>query len=513
MKHVIQLDSGPIVSTDDGIYRGIPYAAPPLENLRWSPPRPATLWTEPRRCDTFGPACSQLNSDEAMSEDCLYLNVWTPTQKADPKLPVMVWIHGGAFVSGSGSDEIYDGRALSKYGVVVVTLNYRLGALGFLAHPSLSAESLENISGNYGLLDQVAALQWVQRNIAKFGGDPANVTIFGQSAGAASVSLLLVSPRAKGLFHAAIAQSPAMMGLLRPLRGEQLGVVPAETVGIRVVQELGIDQDTDVLSALRKEPWKNIEAAIANLQAELGTEVLKGVCTPTVDGHIIPDHPVILFGKGHRHQVPLIVGVTANESSMFLPSIVSSDAGPAEYRQYLQAAFGKDAERLLERLPVKSTSELWSRMDQVITAKWFGAWADYMACTAESPEQTWFYRFTRQPPRWAAKVLAEDSQQPDIPYKKLGACHSAELFYVFGFTTLFLGFFFGDWATSEQMMSYWTNFARTGNPNGSGLPKWPTYGSPEHPNYLEIGRHTKAGTDLDVELYKMITKTWLKSVY
>jgi len=511
--HLIQLDSGPIFRNDDGIYRSIPYAAPPVKDLRWKPPQTVTPWVKPRRCDTFGPICPQANYQGEMSEDCLFLNVWTPDQGVDAKLPVMVWIHGGAFVSGCGSDEIYDGAALASQGVVVVTLNYRLGSLGFLAHPLLSAESSENISGNYGLLDQVAALQWVQRNIERFGGDPGKVTVFGQSAGAECISLLLVSPLARDLFHGAIVQSPVMIGSIRPLREERYGVMPAEGVGQRIAQELKIHRDSDVLSALRQISWKKIDEAIAKLQMELGTEILRSVCTPTVDGFVIPDHPVILFGEGRRHQVPLIVGVTANESTMFLPYIVSPEIGLAEYGQYLQTTFGGDVEKIGELLSVKSKADVWRRMDELISAKWFGAWANFMAGSAPGSHQTWFYRFTRQPPRLAARVLAEDSVQRGIPYKKIGACHSADLFYVFGFTKVLLGFFFRDWAISKQMMSYWTNFAKCGNPNGDGLPEWPCYDTADQRRYLEIDRNIRAIPHLDVELYQIIAKAWLQSAY
>jgi para-nitrobenzyl esterase len=267
------------------------------------------------------------------------------------------------------------------------------------------------------------------------------------------------------------------------------------------------------LSTLRQMPWRKIEEVISRLQMELGTEILKNVCTPTVDGHIIPDHPVVLFRRGHRHQVPLIVGVTANESTMFLSDLVSSQASSEEYQQYLRAAFGSNAEKIWELLPAKSPEEIWHRLDQLVSVKWFGTWAHFMAGTAQSPQQTWFYRFTRQPPRWATKVLAEDSQQSQIPYEKLGACHSAELFYVFGFTTMLLGFFFRDWSLSEQIMSYWTNFAKRGNPNGADLPEWPSYGAREQHCYLEIGRDTKARFDVEVDLHQAITETWLESAY
>jgi para-nitrobenzyl esterase len=448
-----------------------------------------------------------------MDEDCLYLNIWTPHPGHGPKLPVMVWIHGGAFVTGSGSDEIYDGAALARLGVVVVTFNYRLGALGFLAHPLLAAESPHQISGNYGLMDQMAALKWVQRHIDKFGGDPQKVTIFGQSAGAASVSLLLVNPLAPGLFQAAIAQSPVLVGSLRPMRQEQMGVVPAETVGTRIVQELGLDRDADVLGALRQIPWEKIDAAVIKLQAELGTEILQGVCPPTVDGHLLPGHPVTLFRQGRRHQVPLLTGVTANESSTFLPSMFSSQPTPEEFHQYLQTTFGPDAEKIRELLPVKAAGEVWLRLDQLFTAKWFGAWANFMAGTAQNPEQTWFYRFTRKIPQWATAVLAEDEVQRRIPYERLGACHSADLFYVFGFTKLLLGFFCKDWALTKQIMTYWTNFAKFGNPNGGDLPEWPSYGAAAPHRYLEISGNIKARSDLEAELYAIITRTWLASAY
>lgn len=232
-----------------------------------------------------------------------------------------------------------------------------------------------------------------------------------------------------------------------------------------------------------------------------------------VDGYIIPDHPVILFGRGRRHQVPLITGVNANESTMFLPYMISSQAGIEDYQQYLQTTFGTDAEKIWELLPVKSRAEVLHRLDQLFSAKWFGAWANFMASTAQNPQQTWVYRFTRQIPKWATEVLAEDAVQRQIPYENLGACHSAELFYVFGFTKLLLGFFFKDWALSEQIMTYWTNFAKSGNLNGGDLPEWPSYGAPAPRRYLEIGRDMKVRSDLEVELYQIITKTWLESAY
>ncbi|MFA5110753.1 MAG: carboxylesterase family protein [Desulfobaccales bacterium] len=510
---VIRLDSGPVVQRRDGVYRGIPFAAPPVGARRWKPPQPVAPWTEPRRCEAFGPVCPQPNYSGPMSEDCLFLNVWTPAKSDGDRLPVMVWFHGGAFISGSGSDELYDGAALAGRGVVVVTCNYRLGVLGFLAHPRLSAESPDRVSGNYGLLDQVAALDWVRRNIAKFGGDPGNVTIFGQSAGAASVCLLMVNPLAKGLFHAAIAQSPAMVGMLRPLRQEQLGVAPAETVGLRIAQELGLDRAPDILSNLRQVPWDRLNAAAARLETTLGVEVLKLVFGPTVDGRVIPNHPVRLFGQGRRHPAPLITGVTADESTIFLPLIMPLFTGPADYQRYLQATFGEQAAEVDRLLPVRSTADLWPRLNQLISAKWFGAWANYLAATAPDTRQTWFYRFSRRAPKWATQVLAADSGQTELSVHKLGVAHGAELFSVFGFTKILLGFGWDDWRYSDRIMTYWTNFAKTHRPEGAALPDWQPYGTFRQRAYLEFGQEIRPQTGLDVRLYRLIADTWLRSAY
>jgi para-nitrobenzyl esterase len=511
---VIQLDSGPILGRADGVYRGIPYAAPPTSRSRWRPPQPVTPWSAPRRCDSFGPVCPQPGYSGAMSEDCLFLNVWTPAKSAGERLPVMFWIHGGAFTFGSGSDELYDGAALAAKGVVVVTFNYRLGVLGFLAHPSLSDESPQQVSGNYGLLDQVAALKWVQRNIAQFGGDRHRVTIFGQSAGATSVSLLLVSPLAQGLFRGAIAESPVVVGCLRPLRREELGVTPAEMVGVRLAEGLGVAPAKEVASALRQVPWDRLSAVAAKLEKSVGVEILHLACCPTVDGWMIPDHPVRLFGQGRRQPVPLLTGVTTNESTIFLPWLMPQLSSPEAYRQHLDAAFGKNAASVFQLLPVTSPQDLWPCLDQLITAKWFGAWANYMAETAPKVQQpAWFYRFTRRAPKWATDALAEDSTSERLSYDRLGVVHGAEIFSVFGFTKILLGFGFDDRCFSDKIMTYWTNFAKTGTPQGAGLPTWRPYGTLKQRDYLEFGKEIAAQSGLQVELYNLIAQTWLVSAY
>ena len=510
----ISLDSGPILRDEAGVYKGIPYAASPVGKRRWKAPQPVSPWPVPRRFDEFGPVCPQQGYGGLMDEDCLYLNIWTPPEALAEKLPVMVWIHGGAFISGSGSDEMYDGEALSRHGVVVVTFNYRLGPLGFLAHPRLSAESDRGVSGNYGLLDQIAALQWVQRNIARFGGDPRRVTIFGESAGAASVSLLLITPLAKGLFSAAIAESPVAVGSLRPLRYEEFGVIPAETIGKKVAAALELENVENPPAAMRKLPWEALDKAASELSEEAGLDVARMVCGPTVDGYVIPDHPVRMFREGKQHPVPLMAGVTANESTTFLPLLISPETGPDDYRAYVRSRFPRDAERVLALLPLEGKNGLWHSMDRLVSARWFGAWADFMVrSAAQKHTPAWFYRFTRKPPPWAADLLLEDSNGMDVTTDMLGVPHGSDLFYVFGFLETLLGFEREDHEFSKQVMTYWTNFAKTGNPEGKGLPRWPAVNPASPGEYLELGAEVAPRPSPDPGLYDLVRKTWLDTAY
>ncbi|MBF0474495.1 MAG: carboxylesterase family protein [Deltaproteobacteria bacterium] len=510
---VIKIDNGPIARQANGIYKGLPYAAPPVGELRWKPPQPVKEWTEVRKFKQFGPVCPQPDHDGQMSEDCLYLNIWTPAKSTTEKLPVMVWIHGGAFVAGSGSDEIYDGEALAKKGVVVVTINYRLGVLGFLAHPLLSQESPDKISGNYGILDQVAALKWVQRNIEQFGGDPGKVTIFGESAGGTSVVLLLVNPEAKGLFRSAIAQSPAIVGMLRPLRQGQLNVTPAETVGNKLSEQLEANESENILTSLRQTPWDEIADAAKDLEEKYGVEIARVVFGPTLDEKIIPDHPVKLLDAGKYHQVPLVVGICKNESTIFLPSFGPSPT-PEDYQKYLKASFGEKADEVQKLLPVVNKAEVWGRLDRLMSAKWFGAAVNYLARTRSGDNAPhWLYYFSHQAPPEATMILAADTTREAVPIEKLGTVHGSELFYVFGFTESFLDFEQSDLDLSDKMMTYWANFARTGNPNGENLPFWPVYPSAKAGAYLEFGQSIAAKSGLEPSLYPLIEGTWFKLAY
>ena len=343
------------------------------------------------------------------------------------------------------------------------------------------------------------------------------MTIVGESAGAESVSLLLVSPPAGGLFHSAIAQSPVGPGSLRPLRaGEFHVVVPAESVGMRLAEKLGVANGPNVLDDLRNASWESIEKAASDLSAELGLEILNLVCSPTVDGYVIPDHPVLMFREGRQHRVPLMTGTNANESTIFLPLFAPSETGFPEYRKYVQKAFPEDADtvqRLVSlggagAIPVKEC------LDRLISAKWFGAWADFMAgSTAKQGVPTWLYRFSKKPPPWAAEVLLADSSDSNIPGEELGVPHGSELFYVFGFIKELLGFDDEDRQFSDQIISYWTNFAKTGNPNGEGMVEWPPYGSSSRRGCLSLDNEMRAVSEPDLELYGLIEKTWLKFVY
>lgn len=315
----VHVSTGPVSGEErDGVHRfqGIPFAAPPVGELRWKPPQPPQPWTEPRACVKFGPACPQQSRDlygpvGETNEDCLYLNVWTPVPKtgADTgRRPVMFWIHGGGFLFGSGGKAVYDGAELARRGgVVVVTCNYRLGPLGFLAHPALTAESPHRASGNYGLMDQIAALQWVQRNIEAFGGDPGCVTLFGQSAGGVSVCALMASPLAKGLFHRAIVHSGSAPGNLHDRAA-------MESLGMEFAKRLG----TDDLKAMRAKSADELLEAAKKNTGRVGEGTLDNLC---IDGYVLPESLYKVFAAGRQHNVPLIAGTTKDEDRLFLAGV------------------------------------------------------------------------------------------------------------------------------------------------------------------------------------------------
>lgn len=485
---LVQLDSGPVTGLleeadgiDVWIFKGIPFAAAPVGELRWRSPQPVAPWTEPRACTEFGGACPQVGGEGmfdlaalavgTMSEDCLYLNVWSPAESADDKLPVMVWIHGGSFESGSGSMAIYDGRRLAAQGVVVVTINYRLGPLGFLAHPALSAESGDGASGNYGLLDQLAALRWVRANIAGFGGDPGNVTVFGESAGAMSILNLLVSPLAAGLFDKAIAQSAI---LLDHGFGVSTAVTlqVAEAAGEDYATYLGVDPSGDVLAQLRAKTADELAQAAGRYAKGLGL-IEKGVTwTPVADGVLLPDLPGKLWAAGRCHSVPLLIGSNADEGNLFVAGMV---VAPEDYEAVMGKIFGPYAAEALALYPNTGTQGLDSGLSRMLTEVGFASTARFAARSMDAftGSPAYLYQFTRVP----------------LVMSTLGAIHSIEIPYVMGNLGLFtsLGLISpADYRLSETIMGYWTRFAATGDPNGGDAPEWPRYEASTD-RHLELG--------------------------
>jgi len=490
---VIRLDSGPITGKFEGDIRtflGIPFAAPPVGNLRWMPPQEIASWKKTRKCVKFGPACPQpqQKKDGNYSEDCLYLNVWTPAKSADEKLPVMVWIHGGGFNFGSASQSEYYGKNLAEKGVVVVTLNYRLGPLGFLVHPQLSKESPDGVSGNYALLDQIAALKWVRKNIAAFGGDPSRVTLFGQSAGSRSVSLQIISPLSAGLFNRAIAQSGG------PIIGSEYlspmfdgDVENVSRMGETLASRLGCDKASDVLAAMRAKPAKDIIAA-ANCNTSIFDEYL--FFAPVFDGHVLPKDPYAAYSGGLHHNVPLITGSTLNEGNLYLMN--EKELSVKKYMSFLKTRFSDRYAKAFNMFPAQKASDVAAAIDRFITVAVNAQPARLIAgCMKNTGSNAYLYHFTRLP----GTALAQ----------KIKVHHGADLAYVFGNQDKSEGYVEADFELAKIMMAYWVNFAKTGDPNGPGLPEWPAYNSDSDIN-MQFGDTVKTQKNLYKQECDFITK-------
>lgn len=465
----VQLDSGSIRGKVEGgvsVFLGIPYAAPPVGKRRWKPPQAVAAWKKVKNSTDFGPSCPQpeqhvFGNTGKCSEDCLYLNVWSPAKKPDERLPVMVWIHGGGFNAGSASQPEYDGSNLAAKGVIVVTINYRLGPLGFLVHPLLTEESSRDTSGNYGLLDQIAALQWVQKNIAAFGGNPDLVTIFGQSAGSRSVALLMISPLSAGLFQRAIAQSGGpIIGSEYLSPGYNGDMANVSKMGEKLAAKLGCDKAKNVLAAMRARPAQEIVAAAGHKINLFDDEAL--IFAPVFDGWVLPENPLTAYESGRQHDVPMIVGSTANEGTLYLAD--EKDLTVEKYKSFLKARFAGQTAEALAMFPADHDRDVARAIDEVITVAANAYPARLMAqCMERRISRSYLYRFTRRPDT----VLA----------RRLGAHHGVDLAYVFGNMDELDGYDETDRELSEKMMAYWVNFARTGNPNGRGLFYWPGYKS------------------------------------
>jgi para-nitrobenzyl esterase len=463
---VVTVESGKLQGvTEPGpsplrIFRGIPFAAPPVGDLRWREPQPVHPWPSIRNASEFGPRCMQqpLFSDmmfrsPAPSEDCLYLNVWTPAKLDGPqrrKLPVLVYIYGGGFMAGDASEKRYDGASLARRGIVVVTVNYRLGVFGFFSHPELTASSPHHASGNYGLLDQVAALKWVKRNISAFGGDPGRITIGGESAGSMSVSALMASPLSRREIAGAIGESGAMMENLTPHPLDE-----AEQKGAAFAQALG----TPTLAQLRALPADKLLAAQGSAKDMLFDAV--------IDGYFLTEPPAVTFGHGKAAHVPLLVGTNSQEGAA---QAILGDAPPtvANYRAGLARMFGDKADALFALYPAKTDADVMSAATALASDDFLAAstwkWFDLQRRTGAP---TYFYYFTRVRPRW----VGDTSGNPQ-PW---GAVHSAEIEYALGNLEANPRYVWtaDDRKVSATMSAYFANFIKTGDPNAMGLPAWP----------------------------------------
>lgn len=470
MEHRVQIDSGylegvPGVHNNVTVFKGIPYAAPPVGALRWRPPQPPAAWEGVRPADRFGPICPQFIpepgsfyheefyvEEQEQSEDCLYLNVWSAAASSDERRPVMVWFHGGGLVEGSGSLPSFDGESLALCGVVVVTVNYRLSVLGFLAHPELTAESEHGSSGNYGLLDQTEALRWVQRNIAAFGGDPGNVTIFGQSAGCFSVYSKLASPLAKGLFHKAICQS-IFLGPISTL-------AEVEAKGAQFAQQRGA-------------------ASIAELRAQSAEQLMSdpelyqnalGLLPVALDGWVHEEDPLTMLLEGRHHPVPLLMGATANE----MTTLVTGGCTLESFQSMAHRQFGEEAEVFLSLYPAVNDEEATEAYRNYMSDRFMASklvWAE--AQRRSGDVNCYLYYFTRKPPG-----------RNEAYY---GAFHSADLYYVFHtLHSTDRPWEREDCRLAEAMTTYWTRFAAEGAPAAEGWPHWSAFNAADV-RVMELG--------------------------
>lgn len=439
-------------TTENGlsVYKGIPFAAPPVGDLRWKAPQSTKNWDGVKQTTKFAPAPMQGgNPPSGKSEDCLYLNIWSPAKSSKDRLPVLVWIYGGGFSFGSTSEPGYNGEKLAKKGVILVSIAYRVGQLGFLAHPELSAENPNKVSGNYGLMDMIAGLQWIQKNIAAFGGDPGKVTVFGESAGAIAVSQLCASPLAKGLFHGAISQSGGSFGPARSVTypGENMKTLKqAEADGVEFVKKAGVAS----IAELRK-----VEAD----KLPMGFGMPGG--WPIVDGYVIPGDQYKLYEAGKYNDVPVLIGYNSDEGLSF-----AREKTPEEYMNNVKKRYGKFADDLIKAYPVDGNTVPKTARDLARDAA-FGwqtwAWAQLQSKTGKS--KVFYYYFDQHP-----------EYSKDSPQYGQGSPHGQDVAYVFmNLDASNPQTSKSDLEISEAMGTYWTNFAKYGDPNGKGSVAWPQY--------------------------------------
>lgn len=497
-------------------FKGIPFAQPPVGDLRWKEPQPVQNWTGIRKANRFGNKGMQkpIFGDmgfraEKMSEDCLYLNVWTPAKNAKEHLPVLVYFYGGGMMAGDGSEPRYDGESMSKKGIVVLTVNYRLGIFGFLAHPELTKESPHHASGNYGLLDQYEALKWVKKNIAAFGGDPGKITIAGESAGSIAVSALMASPLSKDLIAGAIGESGAMINpTMAPITlaaGESKGTVFAGKVGAAS------------LADLRKIP--------ADQLMDLSYTNGMGGVPATVDGYFLPESPVQLFTEGKQAHIPLLAGWNSAETSY--PSLLRKDEPtPENYAKVIKELYGDKSEEILKLYPGTTNQEVMSSATAlasdrfIVYSTW--KWIDLQSQTGTKPVYRYVFSKSKPPvtaamengtPGLAGGIIkGKEETAVEAPAAPAGAPHAFEIEYAMGnlHYNKFYAWTADDHKVSETMETYFANFIKTGDPNGGSLPEWPAIKDHTNVIYINLDTITKAEKEQHRARYLYLDKEYMK---
>lgn len=492
-------------------FKGVPFGEPPVGDLRWKPPQPVKNWPGVRKADKFGPRCMQrpifgdMNiRSNGMSEDCLYLNVWTPAQSGNEKLPVLVYFFGGGFQAGDGSEPRYDGESMAKKGMVAVTVNYRLNVFGFFAHPELTKESPQHASGNYALFDQNAALRWVQQNIAAFGGDPKRVTIAGESAGSIAVSAQMASPLSKNLIAGAIGESGSILGALSavPLAdGEQNGVKFADAIG------------ATSLTSLRAMPAEQLLEATAKPGLPR--------FSPTIDGYFFPKPPVEIYAAGEQAHVPLLAGSNSEESGY--SGILGRETPTVEnYRKALQRLYGDKADEVFKLYPAATETEVLDAAQELASDRFIAystwKWVDLATKTGGKPTYYYLYARPRPPmrpemgdaqPGLAGGVVRGQQAAANQRPKPRGAVHSAEIEYAMGNLdgNKVYAWTPDDYKVSQIMQDYFANFIKTGNPNGKGLPTWPQFSAGQR---LVIDVNTRAEADKSRARYQFLDQFYVR---
>jgi para-nitrobenzyl esterase len=492
-------------------FKGIPFGEPPVGDLRWKPPQAVRDWQGMRKADKFGPRCMQRPifgdmgfRSNGMSEDCLYLNVWTPAKSGKERLPVLVYFYGGGFVAGDGSEARYDGESMAGKGIVALTVNYRLGVFGFMAHPELTKESPHHASGNYALLDQYAALQWVQQNIAAFGGDPKKVTIAGESAGSIAVSAQMASPLSKNLLAGAIGESGSILGALSavPLaEGEQMGVKFATSLEATSLAALRAISAEQILEATAKPGQPRF--------------------SPTVDGYFFPKSPLEIYAAGEQAHIPLLAGSNTEEMGYF--AVLGREKPTVEnYRKALQRLYGDKADEVFKLYPASSETEVMDAAQDLAGDRFIGystwKWIDLATRTGGKPTYYYLYARPRPPmrsemgnavPGLAGGVVSGAQAAANQRPPSRGAVHSAEIEYAMGNldSNKVYAWTPDDYKVSKVMQEYFANFIKTGNPNGRGLPTWPTFSAGQR---LIIDVNTRAETEKVRARYQFLDQFYTK---